>query len=160
MFFILYCRSIYYHKDYTDNWKRVTLPLLNQTTYGTAVRFKWSQIYTVSSVVGGWAIDNIVIGNRSLHCPQLCRGHGRCTLSSTCVCDEGFSGNNCEEISAVFPNYIQVKSTYRKLAKDLLLFHAYKRKLKLILLFSFPSSRNHLKKNWILLCGLLYKEEA
>ena len=60
-------------------------------------------------MIGDWAIDNIVIGNRSLHCPQLCNGHGRCTPSSVCICDEGFSGNNCEEINIIFPNYVQVK---------------------------------------------------
>ena len=113
MFIISICafyrRSMYYNKDYTDNWKRVTLPLLNQITYGTAVRLRWSQIYTVPNAPGDWAIDNIIIGNRSLHCPHLCSGHGRCTLSSACVCDEGFSGNNCEEINTVFPNYIQVE---------------------------------------------------
>ena len=82
--------------------------MLNHTVFGTAVRLRWRQIYTTPSVVGDWAIDNIVIGNRSLHCPQLCSGHGRCTLSSTCVCDEGFSGISCEEVDAVFPIHIQV----------------------------------------------------
>lgn len=105
----IFCRSIYHHKDYSNNWKRITLPMLDQTVYGTAVRFKWSQIYTASNIVGDWAIDNIVIGNRSLHCPQLCRGHGRCTLNSTCICNEGFSGTNCAEVDAAFPSYIQVK---------------------------------------------------
>ena len=66
-------------------------------------------MYTTSSIFGDWAIDNIVIGNRSLHCPQLCNGRGQCTLSSVCICDEGFNGNNCEEINTIFPNYIQVK---------------------------------------------------
>ena len=104
-------RSIYNHRDYTDNWKRITLPMLNDTVYGTAVRFRWKQIYTTSNIIGDWAIDNIVIGTRSLHCPQLCSGHGRCTLSSTCVCDKGFSGINCEEVHTMFPTHIQVKTS-------------------------------------------------
>jgi len=74
------------------------------------VRLRWSQTYTEPNVVGDWAIDNIVIGNRTLHCPQLCNGHGQCTLSAMCVCDEGFSGDNCEEVNAVFPTNIQVNS--------------------------------------------------
>ena len=65
-------------------------------------------MYTEPGVVGDWALDNIVIGNRSLHCPQLCNGRGRCTLDGVCVCDEGFSGANCETIDVNFPNSIQV----------------------------------------------------
>lgn len=82
--------------------------MLNQTVYGSAVRLKWSQAYTASNVVGDWAIDNIVIGNRTLHCPELCSGRGRCTLRSTCICDEGFSGSNCEGVDTEFPSFIQV----------------------------------------------------
>jgi len=66
-------------------------------------------VYTEPGVVGDWALDNIVIGNRSLHCPQLCNGRGRCTLDSICVCDEGFSDDNCETVDVNFPNSIQVR---------------------------------------------------
>lgn len=69
-------------------------------------------MYITSNVAGEWGVDNIVIGNRSVHCPQLCNGHGRCTLQSVCVCDEGFSGNDCETVNATFPNMIQVRAYY------------------------------------------------
>lgn len=74
------------------------------------MRLRWRQIYTEPDMAGDWAIDNVVIGNRTLHCPQLCSGRGRCTVRSVCVCDEGFSGRNCEDVDTEFPNYIQVKS--------------------------------------------------
>ena len=98
--------STYYHLEYANSWRRVTLPIRNIT--GSAVRLRWRQVYTEPGVVGDWALDNIVIGNRSLHCPQLCNGRGRCTLNSVCICDEGFSGDNCEMIDDSFPNGIQV----------------------------------------------------
>lgn len=101
--------SIYYRTEYANTWRRVTLPITNENAYGTAVRLRWRQVYTTSNnEAGEWALDNIVIGNRSLHCPQLCNGHGRCTLESVCICDEGFSGNDCETVDAIFPNNIQV----------------------------------------------------
>ena len=86
----------------------MTLPIANMNAYGTAVRLRWRQVNMTPNVAGEWALDNIIIGNRSVHCPQLCNGHGRCTLESVCICDEGFSGNNCETVDAVFPNSIQV----------------------------------------------------
>ena len=104
------CRygSTYYQTEYANRWRRVTLPISNVNAYGTAVRLRWRQEYITSNVAGEWALDNIVIGNRSVHCPQLCNGHGRCTLGSVCVCDEGFSGNDCETVNAMFPDNIQV----------------------------------------------------
>ena len=69
-------------------------------------------MYTEPGAVGDWALDNIVIGNRSLHCPQLCNGRGQCTLDGVCVCDEGFSGANCEAVDSNFPNSIQVYMIY------------------------------------------------
>ena len=67
-------------------------------------------MYTVPGVVGDWALDNIVVGNRSIHCPQLCNGRGQCTLDGVCACDEGFSGADCETVVVNFHNNIQVKS--------------------------------------------------
>jgi len=98
--------STYYHLEYANDWRRVTLPIRNIT--GSAVRLRWRQVYTVPGVVGDWALDNIVIGNRSLHCPQLCNGRGQCTLDGACLCDEGFSGINCETILGDFSKSIQV----------------------------------------------------
>ena len=104
--------STYYQTEYASTWRRVTLPITNVNAYGTAVRLRWTQVYITSNVAGEWALDNIVIGNRSVHCPQLCNGRGRCTLQSVCVCDEGFSGNDCETVNAIFPNRIQVRTYY------------------------------------------------
>ena len=91
-------------------------------------------MYTVPGVVGDWALDNIVIGNRSLHCPQLCNGRGQCTLDGVCVCDEGFSGVNCEIVVTSFPNFIQVFVKYMHLCHHVL-------------------CRKNLKNNLILTCG-------
>lgn len=93
--------------EYASTWRRVTLSITNEDAYGTAVRLRWRQVYTAPNVTGEWALDNIMIGNRSLHCPQLCNGRGRCTLQSVCICDEGFSGNHCEIINTTLPSSIQ-----------------------------------------------------
>ena len=103
--------STYYQAEYANTWRRVTLPITNEDVYGTAVKLRWRQEFITTMVAGEWALDNIVIGNRSVHCPQLCNGHGRCTLQSICVCDEGFSGNDCEMVDGTFPNRIHVQFT-------------------------------------------------
>ena len=99
-------QSTYYQMDFTNTWRRVTLPISNPDVYGTAVRLRWRQ---GGNAVGEWAIDNIVIGNRMLHCPQICNSHGRCTLNSVCICDEGYSGDQCEQVNIPLPTFVQVR---------------------------------------------------
>lgn len=72
-------------------------------------RFLWQQASTSSSPTPTWAINNVYIGPP---CPDLCANNGRCVWNNTlgspyCVCDPGFSGNNCNTRSVLPPTTLK-----------------------------------------------------
>ncbi|XP_026788519.2 reelin isoform X1 [Pangasianodon hypophthalmus] len=70
----------------TEGWKRAVYPLPDSLT-DTAVRFRFYQRHSDTQ----WAVGNIYIGPA---CENHCGGHGDC-LDQRCLCDPGFSGQNC-----------------------------------------------------------------
>ncbi|XP_051890268.1 reelin isoform X1 [Pristis pectinata] len=78
-----------YHSSEFPQWKRVTVPL-QQKTWSSATRFRWSQSYYM--VQDEWALDDIYIGQQ---CPGMCNGHGWCH-NGLCSCDPGYRGSSCK----------------------------------------------------------------
>ena len=75
--------SRYDLSDLNGQWRRIVIPL----SASPQIRFRWR---SVRSNTAEWAVTNIHIGDG---CSQGCGGHGYC-ISSTCVCDSGFSPSN------------------------------------------------------------------
>lgn len=62
------------------------------------IRFRWYQGFlngTDGHLAPQWAIRNVIL---SPQCPELCNGHGRCTVEGSCECDEGYQGEACETV--------------------------------------------------------------
>ncbi|XP_076339324.1 reelin-like [Tachypleus tridentatus] len=95
------CLPYSYHSasQYSANthskWTRVSL-LLPDKTFSSSTQFRW--ILSASRPSPEWAIDDVYIGEK---CPNLCNGRGSC-VDGSCVCDDGFSGEDCQPIKAAF----------------------------------------------------------
>ncbi|XP_071817155.1 reelin-like isoform X2 [Apostichopus japonicus] len=82
--------SVYKSSTYSNSWFRETIPL-PYPAMTTKTRFRWRQEGISPDIQ--WAIDKVYIGSQ---CEvTMCYGHGRCTAEG-CVCDEEYTGINCE----------------------------------------------------------------
>ncbi|VDI77295.1 reelin [Mytilus galloprovincialis] len=83
--------SIYYGGT-SAFWRRVIIPLDNVYVCG-ALRFRWYQGFVPDNdFAPEWAIDNIFIG---MGCREHCLGHGACSDTMMCTCDEDHGGDMC-----------------------------------------------------------------
>lgn len=98
------CTSYYSDSRYTSDqyigWNRVTL-LLPDGARSKSTRFRWHQASGFRQTET-WALAHLYIG---AHCPVLCSGHGRCHHAS-CVCDEGWSGDDCSMAVTPLPTQL------------------------------------------------------
>jgi hypothetical protein len=88
-------RQTRYYSGLHSSWRRVTIPLDTVTvpSLPATVKLQWIGIFQmVANSSEHWAIDNVYIG---MGCPNMCKNHGRCNSTDQCVCDEGYSGVNC-----------------------------------------------------------------
>ncbi|CAH1782623.1 unnamed protein product [Owenia fusiformis] len=79
--------SVYNSKEF-DHWKRVTVPL-PQNTWTSYSKFRLVQYDW--EVGNTWAVANFYIGQA---CPNMCFGHGYC-FQGKCRCDTGYVGDIC-----------------------------------------------------------------
>ncbi|KAI1888402.1 hypothetical protein AGOR_G00184780 [Albula goreensis] len=92
--------------DTYNKWGRVTLPIPVYAR-SPATRFRWYQQAPFDKQQT-WALDNLYIGDG---CPDMCSGHGRCQ-QSTCVCDQDWGGEYCDEPQAPLPS--QLKDSFSR----------------------------------------------
>ncbi|XP_071961497.1 reelin-like [Antedon mediterranea] len=87
----LHMPSIYYSGESPD-WQRISIRLLGLHICGS-VRFRWVQGFYSRGAASPkpWGLDTVYIGHM---CP--CSGHGFCLDDVTCLCDEGYSGKQCQ----------------------------------------------------------------
>jgi len=52
-------------------------------------------------VYGYKACQYILSASSTSQCPNSCSGHGQCTVNGVCNCDQGYSGADCSQTSAV-----------------------------------------------------------
>ncbi|XP_077972003.1 reelin-like isoform X1 [Styela clava] len=107
-----------YTLEYKNIWRRVTIPL-NHISSGTT-QFRWFQDDNASKL-HSWAIDDIYIGES---CPGFCSGHGKCTKSQQCICDNGYTGKDCSRpkrrhIVPIFLDNFEEEFINKKLWKDI-----------------------------------------
>lgn len=79
------------HVSFLQDWRRIGIKL-PPASWSEATRFRIAQTGSRPSDRSPLGIDYFYAGPDE--CPELCRGNGRCSLSG-CVCDVGFSGENC-----------------------------------------------------------------
>ncbi|XP_078717259.1 LOW QUALITY PROTEIN: reelin [Lampetra fluviatilis] len=84
-------------------WTRVTLGLPDGAA-STATQLRWILARRAGGkgAAGGgadravpppaWGLDDVFVGEP---CPRLCSGRGRCTHGAVCVCDDGYTGDDC-----------------------------------------------------------------
>ena len=72
----------------------------------SVVRFRWSQdrrAHYDSARLTSWAIDNVYVG---MQCETHCSGHGTCIGGMLCLCDDGYTGDQCTSDSRR-PNFLK-----------------------------------------------------
>ena len=90
--------GVIYGSEASSGWRRYMYSLgINP---GAQYRI---MIVQPESSTNGFAVDNFYIGAL---CPGLCSGHGRCTLSGACVCDDGYEGPTCAVPTSPLPQSI------------------------------------------------------
>lgn len=58
-----------------------------------SLRFRWYQGFLAdNSYAPEWAIDNVFIG---MSCMDFCLGHGTCSNTMMCSCDQNHHGDSC-----------------------------------------------------------------
>lgn len=92
--------SVYYSDIYQDI-TRISVPLPYYTRTQTT-RFRWIQPPGFKSSQT-WAIGHLYIGEE---CTNMCSGHGKCS-SGICKCDDGWTGNSCEESKSPLPTELR-----------------------------------------------------
>ncbi|KAJ8046874.1 Reelin [Holothuria leucospilota] len=87
--------------DVYNQWTRVVVPL-PLWTWSRATRFRWIQLggFIPSN---SWALSYVYIGYA---CPLMCSGHGKCD-SGVCICDSGWEGNACNQLTSSLPNSLR-----------------------------------------------------
>ena len=98
------------HTDWVEydpelkSWKRISLKLPPES-WSPSTRFRIVLSGHPSlSMLGVDGRDNLAINYfyAGPECPELCRGHGQCSLEG-CSCDEGFHESNCLPTTPLFP---------------------------------------------------------
>ncbi|XP_065573688.1 reelin-like isoform X3 [Artemia franciscana] len=95
-------KSLYYANQ-SPKWQKYTIHISDLRTTGL-LRFRWIQEASVQSGIPvAWALDNIYIG---YSCNEDCNGHGLCSLQGKCYCDEGYTGDSCEDTTVTLLNHV------------------------------------------------------
>ncbi|XP_060065663.1 reelin-like [Ylistrum balloti] len=94
--------SVYYGGT-SSSWRRIIVTLDSLHTCGS-LRFRWYQGFIPDEDYGPeWAIDNVFIG---MACMDNCLGHGECSNTMMCTCDQGYQGDSCHPASQL-PEYLR-----------------------------------------------------
>lgn len=81
-----------YYGGTSKYWRRVIVPLDNVYICGS-LRFRWYQGFIAEDhYAPEWAIDNVFIG---MACMDYCQGHGACSDTMMCTCDQNRHGDSC-----------------------------------------------------------------
>lgn len=79
-------------------WQRITLAM-PWASVTEPVRIRFLQRGRTNKTLRIWALDDIHLSS----CPHGCSGHGTCVVKDQCVCDEGYTGNHCQEVGVRLP---------------------------------------------------------
>ncbi|XP_045618804.2 reelin [Procambarus clarkii] len=91
-----------YHPGHHGPWTRVLIPVDHRLAQGS-VQLRWVQENPSETPAGEFALRGLYIGPP---CPYACHGHGLCTGSGICRCDEGYNGTYCGRFPLKNPEWM------------------------------------------------------